>query len=184
MIIICNMTTPPTLSHLTGTLSTLCAAMEATMVVMATTSSLASCIVKWAGFSVPFGSSIWKRESAIAIQQKLPSNNICQAKKKETTSGVKGRVMLVEEVPNKRKAHLTIGHEHMGSKTLSQKFSSSIRHILETVWYDYIKRLVWSAQERLHQSSVEGPWVAPPGCSIHSSNWCFPFVCVYSNWHL
>ena len=30
--------------------------------------------------------------------------------------------MLVEEVPNKRKAHLTIGHKHMGSKTLSQNF--------------------------------------------------------------
>ena len=40
------------------------------------------------------------------------------------------------------------------------------------------------SQERLHQSSVQGPWVAPPGCSLHSSNWCFPFVCVYSNWHL
>ena len=39
--------------------------------------------------------------------------------------------MLVEEVPNKQKAHLTIGYEHMGSKTLSQKFSSSIRHFLK-----------------------------------------------------
>jgi hypothetical protein len=48
-----------TIVNIPDALSRMCAAMDATMVVMATTtSSLASCIAKRVGISVQFGSSI------------------------------------------------------------------------------------------------------------------------------
>jgi hypothetical protein len=68
-------------------------------------------------------------------------------------------------------------------------FSGSIYHIQSAIWHDNLKRLVWSTKEKLRQSSLQGssrlaPTTTTTGCTLYSSNWCFPFVCIHSNWHL
>jgi len=73
--------------------------------------------------------------------------------------------MLVEEVPNKQKAHLTIGYEHMGSKTLSQKFRLPFDIFLKLYdmtisngWYDPHRKDCTNGflitEERFYQSAA------------------------------
>ena len=70
--------------------------------------------------------------------QQSPSNSNCHpttsAKRKRKKRPLVSREESCwwKKFLTNEKTNLTIGHEHMGSKTLSQKFSSSIQHILET----------------------------------------------------